>query len=148
MARRIRALTEHELDTPETHEPPPITDATAAIGENALVVTWNLARPLDTSTTPALLTVWLPRNAAGPIQLGLEVTLDAARAFMVDFEHQVIRRSGRARTRVRDRRIIALFPLDWVRDLDPVEISHTSALTESSSIVDPAMRLHFTIGND
>ncbi|GAB3398762.1 hypothetical protein GCM10027515_04310 [Schumannella luteola] len=146
-AGELPVLREEELDQAATlTDLPPIVDATAAIGAHALVVTWNLASPLSTTGSQRThLNIWFPRNGGGPLQLGLEVTPPTAIAFAVDFEHRVIRRRRSVRVRVGERRIVALFPLDWVHDLEPVEISHTSALLESPGVFDPALRLRFDI---
>ncbi|TPW77500.1 hypothetical protein [Schumannella soli] len=124
---------------------PPIVDATAAIGAHALVVTWNLAAALSSTGERTHLNIWFPRNGGGPLQLGLEVTPPTALAFAVDFEHRVIRRRRSVRVRMSERRIVALFPLEWVHDLEPIEISHTSALLESPGVFDPALQLRFDI---
>jgi hypothetical protein len=128
-----------ELDGPATIEPP-VSSATAAIGSAALVVTWHLTEPLDRDTTPLLLTVWLPRNGEGPVQLGVEVMPPATAAFAVDFLHRSITYDARVPVRVTGRRIVALFPLSWVDGLDPIEVSHTSV-----SIAD-ASAGHITLG--
>jgi hypothetical protein len=129
---------------PEPVTTPPVTGATASVGSTAVVVTWNLAKPLDHDTTPTLLTVWLPRNGAGPVQLGLIVDPPATLAFAVDFETRTIERARPAQARVGARRIVALFPLEWVDDLDPIEVSHTSVSIDDDDLGDTGLRLDFT----
>jgi hypothetical protein len=114
-----------ELQGPATVEPP-ISGATAAIGSDSLVVTWLLTHPLDPPETPLLLTVWLPRHGGGPVQLGVMVGRPDAAAFAVDFHHRTVVRDTRVPVRITGRRIIALFPVGWIDDLEPVEVSHTS----------------------
>ncbi|WBU37455.1 hypothetical protein [Homoserinibacter sp. YIM 151385] len=123
---------------------PPVSSATAAIGASSLVVTWNLSAPLTVRTTPLLLTLWLPRNGGGPIQLGAEIMPPATSAFCVDFEHRRITRDTSVSIRVSRSRIVALFPTDWVHDLDPIEVSHTG-ISIASPAPDSAPRLGFRL---